>query len=161
MSADALVDLLQAFDRAGIELWLDGGWAVDAVLGEQTRSHKNVDVILRQLDLARLQELLRGRGYARREGGTESRRSLSGLTALPRESLHARRWRLHPCKGCPSRIDARAVRPQHLFHLPAAAAELSRPFVAISARCQRYRPQPNDGKKNSGSGFARSPPRMT
>jgi hypothetical protein len=75
------------------------------------------------------------------------RRSLSGLTALPRESLHAGRWRLHPCKGCPSRIDARAVRPQHLFHLPAAAAELSRPFVAISARCQRYRPQPNDGKR--------------
>lgn len=72
MSADALIDLLQAFDHAGIELWLDGGWAVDAVLGEQTRSHQDVDVIVRRADLSRLQKVLGARGYTRQEGGTES-----------------------------------------------------------------------------------------
>ena len=45
-SADA-VDLLQLLENAGIELWLDGGWAVDAALGGQTRAHKDLDIILR------------------------------------------------------------------------------------------------------------------
>jgi lincosamide nucleotidyltransferase A/C/D/E len=70
MPASALVDLLQAFDNAGIQLWLDGGWAVDAVLAEQTRPHKDVDVIVRRADLSRLQQILDRRGYARQEGGT-------------------------------------------------------------------------------------------
>jgi lincosamide nucleotidyltransferase A/C/D/E len=46
-----LVDLLQLFESAGIEVWLDGGWAVDALLGAQTRPHKDVDIILRLADL--------------------------------------------------------------------------------------------------------------
>ena len=36
MTSGALVNLVELFERAGIEVWLDGGWAVDAVLGEQT-----------------------------------------------------------------------------------------------------------------------------
>lgn len=39
MTPEALVDLFQVFDKASIEVWLDGGWAVDAVLGEYTRPH--------------------------------------------------------------------------------------------------------------------------
>jgi len=45
MPAASLVDLLQLFESAGIEVWLDGGWAVDALLGEQTRPHKDVDIV--------------------------------------------------------------------------------------------------------------------
>jgi lincosamide nucleotidyltransferase A/C/D/E len=37
MTPEALVDRLQLFENTGIEVWLDGGWAVDALLGEQTR----------------------------------------------------------------------------------------------------------------------------
>ena len=36
MPAEAAVDLLRLFEGAGIDVWLDGGWAVDAALGEQT-----------------------------------------------------------------------------------------------------------------------------
>lgn len=54
MTSLALVDLLQLFESSGFEVWLDGGWAVDAVLGEQTRPHKDVDIILRVADLPRL-----------------------------------------------------------------------------------------------------------
>lgn len=36
MTVEALIDLLQLFESARIEVWLDGGWAVDAVVGEQT-----------------------------------------------------------------------------------------------------------------------------
>jgi lincosamide nucleotidyltransferase A/C/D/E len=72
MRAEALVDLLQLFERAGIEVWLDGGWAVDALLGRQTRPHKDVDIILRTVDLPGLREILGSRGFEIQHGGTES-----------------------------------------------------------------------------------------
>ncbi len=72
MTAEALVDLVQLFENAGIEVWLDGGWAVDAVLGQQTRSHKDVDIILRVSDLPKLRDLLGSRGFQIQHGGTES-----------------------------------------------------------------------------------------
>ena len=72
MTAEALVALLPLFETAGIEVWLDGGWAVDAVLGEQTRSHKDVDIILRLSDLQKLREILSERGFEIRGGGRES-----------------------------------------------------------------------------------------
>lgn len=72
MSAEAAVDLLRQFDTAGIDVWLDGGWAVDAVLGEQTRPHKDLDIILQVSDLGQLRKILSDRGFRMREGGTES-----------------------------------------------------------------------------------------
>lgn len=72
MSGDAAVDLLRLFDSAGIDVWLDGGWAVDAALGEQTRAHKDLDIILQVTDLAQLRQILAERGFRIREGGTES-----------------------------------------------------------------------------------------
>jgi len=72
MTPEALVDLLQLFESAGIEVWLDGGWAVDAVLREQTRPHKDVDLILRVADLSRLREILGSRGFEIQNGGTKS-----------------------------------------------------------------------------------------
>jgi len=72
MTADAAVDLLQLLEKGGIEVWLDGGWAVDAALGEQTRPHKDLDIILRTSDLAQLRLLLERRGFRAQDGGTES-----------------------------------------------------------------------------------------
>ena len=72
MTRGALVELLQLFKRAGLEVWLDGGWAVDAVLGAQTRPHKDVDIILRVADLPKLRDTMRGRGFEIQDGGTES-----------------------------------------------------------------------------------------
>ena len=72
MSAEDAVDLLRLFDNAGIDVWLDGGWAVDAALGEQTRSHKDLDIILQASDLDQLRKILGDRDFRIREGGTES-----------------------------------------------------------------------------------------
>ena len=72
MTPRALVDLLQLFENTGIEEWLDGGWAVDAVLGAQTRPHKDVDIILRATDLPKLREILESRGFELQHGGTGS-----------------------------------------------------------------------------------------
>src|SRR6516225_11109224 len=37
MTADDVVFILDRLEAAGIATWLDGGWAVDAVLGDVTR----------------------------------------------------------------------------------------------------------------------------
>ena len=82
MTPGALVDLLRLFESAKIEVWLDGGWAVDALLGEQTRPHKDVDIILRFADLPKLQETLGSRGFEIQPGGTESNFVLADRSGL-------------------------------------------------------------------------------
>jgi lincosamide nucleotidyltransferase A/C/D/E len=38
-----IVDLLEA---QGLQVWLDGGWGVDALVGRQTRKHDDLDVAI-------------------------------------------------------------------------------------------------------------------
>lgn len=49
--------------NAGIRVWIDGGWAVDALLGQQTRSHGDVDVLVQQQDITKLRGLLEAEGF--------------------------------------------------------------------------------------------------
>jgi lincosamide nucleotidyltransferase A/C/D/E len=82
MTSEALVELLGVFEDAGIEVWLDGGWAVDALLGIQTRSHKDVDIILRAADLEKLRHNLANSGFEIQHGGTESNFVLANRSGL-------------------------------------------------------------------------------
>jgi len=36
---------------AGVDVWVYGGWGIDALLGEQTRAHDDLDVIIRADDI--------------------------------------------------------------------------------------------------------------
>ncbi len=54
---------LNLFDELGITVWIDGGWGVDALLGEQTREHQDLDIIIPWEDSAILTEALFGRGF--------------------------------------------------------------------------------------------------
>lgn len=68
MTSSALVELIQLLESAAIPVWLDGGWGIDALLETQTRTHRDVDLILPVADVPKLQELLARGGYAIREG---------------------------------------------------------------------------------------------
>jgi len=63
MSGDSVVQLLQLFDQHGIEVVVDGGWGVDALLGEQTRVHTDLDIALEHKDVPKLRALLEAGGY--------------------------------------------------------------------------------------------------
>lgn len=58
-----VVELYTLLDHLGIEIWLDGGWGVDALLGEQTRPHGDLDIAIQHKDVPQLRELLEARGY--------------------------------------------------------------------------------------------------
>jgi lincosamide nucleotidyltransferase A/C/D/E len=63
MAADDVVTLLDAFDQASVEVWLDGGWGVDALVGEQTREHDDLDVVCSLDDVAPLVSVLERLDY--------------------------------------------------------------------------------------------------
>lgn len=47
----------------GIQLWLMGGWGVDALLGRQTREHHDLDVLVELAALERLRQRLHDLGF--------------------------------------------------------------------------------------------------
>ena len=68
MTPPALLDLLRVLDQAAISVWLDGGWGVDALLGMQTRPHKDVDIVVRVSDTPKIHQVLARRGFTVKQG---------------------------------------------------------------------------------------------
>ena len=72
MTGHDVTTVLERLDGAGIDAWLDGGWAVDALLGEQTRAHEDLDLIVRVSDVPAMREALAGDGFELDRGETDS-----------------------------------------------------------------------------------------
>jgi lincosamide nucleotidyltransferase A/C/D/E len=63
MDPSSLLEIIERLEQDGIEVWLDGGWGVDALLGRETREHDDLDLVA-ELDRSdRIIELLSGLGY--------------------------------------------------------------------------------------------------
>lgn len=63
MSATQVLDLYNSLTEIGINIWVDGGWSVDASLGKQTRSHTDLDIAIQYKDLPVFREYMEKRGY--------------------------------------------------------------------------------------------------
>jgi lincosamide nucleotidyltransferase A/C/D/E len=63
MTATDVSAVLDRLEGAGVEAWLDGGWGVDALLGEQTRDHDDVDLIVRVSDVPVMRDALAVDGF--------------------------------------------------------------------------------------------------
>jgi hypothetical protein len=61
---EGLRDVVAAFDAAGIEHWLFGGWAVDFHAGQVTREHGDLDLGIWLDDMPRIDEVLAAGGWA-------------------------------------------------------------------------------------------------
>lgn len=68
MSPEEVVHIIDDLEGRGIDVWLDGGWGVDAALGAQTRSHDDLDLIVHLHAAEELEETLARRGYRRVRG---------------------------------------------------------------------------------------------
>ena len=65
MTSADVIDIYSTLSGLGIQIWIDGGWGVDALLGKQTRPHKDLDIALEYLHLVRFEQFLASRGYHR------------------------------------------------------------------------------------------------
>jgi lincosamide nucleotidyltransferase A/C/D/E len=65
MTAVAVVDLLDGLALAGADVCLNGGWSVDALLGEPTRTHGDLDLWARAEQLELVSRGLSSRGVDR------------------------------------------------------------------------------------------------
>lgn len=62
---DDVLEVLALAERAGVRLWLDGGWGVDALLGRQTREHGDLDVAVEGRHRDAFLQALAAAGFAR------------------------------------------------------------------------------------------------
>lgn len=63
MRAEEVLNIYKSLEEQGIKVWIDGGWAVDALLGEQTRPHQDVDFAVQHKDLEAMEQFLAKRGF--------------------------------------------------------------------------------------------------
>ncbi|MEU3295009.1 amino acid transporter [Streptomyces longwoodensis] len=48
MTANDVLFVLALLQRAEADVWVGGGWGIDALIGEQTRDHRDLDLMHRQ-----------------------------------------------------------------------------------------------------------------
>lgn len=58
MTCADVIEVLAALDAGGIDYWVDGGWGIDALVGEQTRRHHDLDLGVSRDEVARVEALL-------------------------------------------------------------------------------------------------------
>ncbi|MGI8857582.1 MAG: nucleotidyltransferase domain-containing protein [Thermomicrobiales bacterium] len=63
MRAKDVLEVLTCLDVAGIAVWLDGGWGVDALLGAQHRPHDDVDVVITLAQMSEARDALASLGF--------------------------------------------------------------------------------------------------
>ncbi|MFJ8043313.1 nucleotidyltransferase domain-containing protein [Kitasatospora sp. NPDC096147] len=64
MKAEEVLSVLAVLRRAEVEVWIGGGWGVDALVGEQTREHHDLDLMHRQEQEPALLSALAEAGFA-------------------------------------------------------------------------------------------------
>jgi lincosamide nucleotidyltransferase A/C/D/E len=47
MTAEDAISVLAVLRKADVVIWIGGGWGIDALLGEQTRPHRDLDLMHR------------------------------------------------------------------------------------------------------------------
>jgi lincosamide nucleotidyltransferase A/C/D/E len=63
MTASDVLEVLGCLEAAGLRVWVDGGWGVDALVGETTREHADLDLVVLAPELAAVRSLLAEAGY--------------------------------------------------------------------------------------------------
>ena len=61
--AEDVISIYQTLSPNSIQVWLTGGWGVDALLREETRPHKDLDIIVLVADIVRMRDLLGRAGH--------------------------------------------------------------------------------------------------
>jgi lincosamide nucleotidyltransferase A/C/D/E len=61
---DEVLSVIAALQAGVLRMWIDGGWGVDALLGEVTRPHDDIDLVVELGALADVLECLSDLGFS-------------------------------------------------------------------------------------------------
>jgi lincosamide nucleotidyltransferase A/C/D/E len=64
MKSETVIEILSLFEANGLEVWVDGGWGVDALLQHQTRKHDDLDIVVPVENCEEAISLLEGNDYS-------------------------------------------------------------------------------------------------
>jgi lincosamide nucleotidyltransferase A/C/D/E len=64
MPPEIVLNLIRLLNEEGIEVIIDGGWAVDALLGYQSRPHEDLDVAVFHKDVPAIRKILEKIGFS-------------------------------------------------------------------------------------------------
>ncbi|MGW1752142.1 nucleotidyltransferase domain-containing protein [Streptomyces sp. NPDC002092] len=64
MTAEDVLSVLTLLRQAEADIWIGGGWGIDALIGEQTRDHRDLDLMHRQDQEAAVLAVLSEQGFA-------------------------------------------------------------------------------------------------
>jgi lincosamide nucleotidyltransferase A/C/D/E len=70
--ATDVVAVLDRLDAAQIETWLHGGWGVESLVGEPSRPHDDMDLIVQVNDVQEMRDVLAGVGFGLVRGMPDS-----------------------------------------------------------------------------------------
>lgn len=68
MGAEEAMRIIAHVQATGLRVWVDGGWGVDALVRRQTRSHDDLDLVVRLQEVPALERELATLGYQRAGG---------------------------------------------------------------------------------------------
>src|SRR5436305_6726680 len=68
MAEQDVIAVVDRLERAGLAVWLDGGWGVDAIVGRQTRPHDDLDIVVLLVEVPLVERELAALGYERAGG---------------------------------------------------------------------------------------------
>ncbi|MDQ1033860.1 lincosamide nucleotidyltransferase A/C/D/E [Streptomyces sp. V3I8] len=109
MTADDVLSVLSVLRDADVDVWVGGGWGIDALVGEQTRRHRDLDLMHREDQERAVVAALAEAGFAE----TLDRRPVRFVVADAR----GREIDLHPLVFAP---DGSAVQASSDPHRPFA-----------------------------------------
>ena len=58
------IEIIFYAEENEIAIWLDGGWGVDALLGEETRVHNDIDLFVEKSNSKKFLEIIKEKGFA-------------------------------------------------------------------------------------------------
>jgi lincosamide nucleotidyltransferase A/C/D/E len=113
MTAGDVLSVLDLLRRANVEVWVGGGWGIDALVGEQTRDHRDLDLMHREEQEADVTAALSEAGY----GETLDQRPVRFVvTAADRREID-----LHPLVfGADGTATQASFEPERPFTYPAS-----------------------------------------
>ena len=158
MTSTDVISFYTELDKRGIEIWINGGWGVDALLGKQTRPHEDLDIVIQQKDLQEARELLEKRGYKNVERddtspwnfvlGDNKGREIDFHVILFDDKGNgiygpAERGFMYPAgsllgTGKINGHSVRCVSPQQMVKFRAEYKPREKDFKDVSALCQKY-----------------------